>query len=232
MEIEESLNELSFHKSCQTKVLKTKSVFLSAYPGFITFGKTFEKSYLSQSYFKFFPFELYKLYIAIINILKFLTEDETASNGDLILKRSDTVAYFWKGVNLNVNGKNKKCVLFCIETTENVVKISMTLSELHNFIIGLKSTIIICLCLNTIENELIIEACNQELDSVLKLKDYSKAKVFVEQFVKKNNNIKKEDCFQLAQLLTYYFDIIILVHKFISMSNFEENVIQNIISAT
>ncbi len=230
--MEESLNKLSFEKSCQTKVLRTKSVFLSAYPGFITFGKTCEKSYQAKSYFKFFPFELYKLYIAIINILKFLTSEETDLNGGLILKRSDTIAYFWNGVTLNIDGTNKKTVLFCIETTENLEKISMTLSELHNFIIALKSTVIICLCLNTIENELLIQACNLEIDSLLKLKDYSAAKLFVEQFVKKNKYFENEEIFQLVQLIHYYFDLIVLVHKFISMSKFEENIIEKIMSAS
>ncbi len=230
MDIEETLSELHFNLSCHTKVLKAKSVFISAYPGFIVFGRAIQKFYPAQTYFKFSPFELHKLYVAIIKILTFFTEENPKEKQGVILRRSESITYFWIGVVLNVNGRNEKIVSFGIET-ECILKIQMNLSDLHNFITALKSTIVICLCLSTEESEIITAASNLDIDTLLKLKEYSEAKHFVVQFLKMNNYPENQETFKLIQLIHYYFDIIVLVHKFTSMSKFEKNVIEEILSA-
>jgi hypothetical protein len=223
MESEENLSELGFDKSCQTKVLLTNSVFLSAYPGFIVFGKTQRKSYETKNYFKFFPFELYKLYVAIIKILTFFTEEEPQLIQGLILQRSNNIVYFWTGITLVTNGKIEKLVSFCIETEENISKLQMTLSDLHNFISAMKSTIVICLCLNNNESEMMLAASDLSINLILKLKNYSDAKTFVQDFIQKNKIIDSNQTFQLIQLIHYYLEIIVIVHKFSSMSQFDKN---------
>jgi hypothetical protein len=230
--MDEILTELPFNKSCYTSVLKVFSVFISAYPGFIVFGKTLTKSYKEKSYFKFSPFELYKLYIAIIQILNFFTGENPQIKGGLILERnkSHKIVYFWDSAIFVIDGKEEKYVSFGIETKECVTKIDMTLSELHNFIQALKSTILISLCLTNFENELIICASSLDLVNLKKLKNYGDTKDFVVKFMKKHNNYDDET-FKFAQLIIYYFDIILLLHKFSSMCQFQENISEQILSA-
>ncbi len=230
--MEESLCELQFDKSCHTKVLKSSSLFLSAYPGFIVFGKTFTKSYPEKSYFKFSPFELYKLYISIIKILTFFTEENPQITNGIILERAkiDKIIYFWSGRTLLIDEEEQKLVTFGIETKNSeTLKISMTFSELHNFIKALKSTITISLCLNNIENELIFAATNLDINILQELKDYSKTKVFIDKFMKENHYAENQESF--IQLILYYFEIIILLHKFSSMCKYEENILEQILSA-
>jgi hypothetical protein len=230
METEETLSELSFEKSCNTKVLKAKSVFLSAYPGYIVFGKTLTTVYEAKNYFKFYVFELYKLYIAIIKILTFLTEENSETLQGLILKRNFNTVYYWSGITLNIDGKDEKFVVFNIETEVKTIKLQMNISELHNLISALKSSIIICLCLSTQESEILSEASQIKVDLILKLKNYSDTKHFVEQFLKKYNYKEHQETYKLTQVVSYYTDIIILLHKFTSMSNFNENVFEEILS--
>ncbi len=231
IEMEESLSELSFEKSCNTKVLKSKSVFLSAYPSYIVFGKTFSTVYEAKKYFKFYIFELYKLYIAIIKILNFFTEENPETLQGLILKRNFNIVYYWSGVTLNIDGKDEKFVLFNIETEVQTFKLQMNLSELHNLIFALKSSIIISLCLSTQESEILTEASQIELKSILTLNSYNNTKHFVEQFKKKLNYGDDQETYKLTQLVLYYKDIIILMHKFTSMTNFNENIIEEILTA-
>jgi hypothetical protein len=231
--MEETLSELSFKDSCLTAVLKSSSVFISAYPGFLVFGKTFTRSYSEKSYFKFSPFELYKLYISIIQILNFFTEDNPKITKGLILERNKSykILYFWTSSILIVNDKEEKFVSFGIETEESFsIKIKMTLYELHNFITALKSTIIISLCLPTFENELMIAASNLDLSLLKKMKNYSETKEFVKAFMKQNNK-ENEEVFKFIQLIHYYHDIILIVHKFSSMCEFEENIGEQILTA-
>jgi hypothetical protein len=229
--MEETLCELSFDKSCHTKVLKANSVFLSAYPGFIVFGRTHSKSYPAKSYFKFSPFELYKLYLAIIKVLIFFTEENPQETKGLILERCHKIVYFWTGIKVLKDGINEKIVTLGIEKQDDIIKIPITLSELHNFITALKSTIIICLCLNNLENEIIKVVSNLEINTFLKLKDYKETKMFVEKFLQENK-YENQETFRLIELIHYYFDIILVTNKLTSMSNFENNVIKEILSAT
>jgi hypothetical protein len=230
--MEESLKELQFHESCQTKVLKAFSVFISAYPGFIVFGQTFTRYYPEKSYFKFSPFELYKLYIAIIQILTFFTEENPEKTNGIILKRSKTnkIVYFWSGRRLLIDEEEEKLVTFGIEKENSeTLKINMSLSELHNFITALKSTITICLCLNDLDNEIIFALSNLDISILQKLKDYNETKDFVYKFMKEHNYSENQE--SLIQLILYYFEIIILLNKFSSMCKYEENVLEQILSA-
>jgi len=235
--MEESLGELHFNKSCQTKVLSKLSVFLSAFPGFIVFGQTYTKFYPKGTYFKFSVFEVYKLYIAIIKILTFLIEDEPIICEGLMLERdkSNKIVYYWRGIRLLIDGIEEKLVAFGIERkNEERVEIKMTLSELHNFIQCLKSTITICLCLNDIENDIIIAASALDIERIKKLKSFKERKDFVRYFLTQETNSVDEnfqDSFKLTELLIYYFDIIVLLSKLSSMSQYEENISEEILSA-
>jgi hypothetical protein len=234
--MEETLSELPFEKSCLTTVLKKVSVFLSAYPGFIVFGMTLTTSYLEKRYFKFSPFELFKLYIAIIQILKYFTEENPEFTKGLILERNKIkkIVYFWNSSTLIIDGNEEKVISFCIENEDSIlVKINMTLEELHNFIKVLKSTITFSLCLSTFQNEVIIAASNLELSSLKKLNCYDNTKVFVKTFMKNLDNSKNDEEFKLIQLIHYYYDLIILIHQLSTMTEFqEENIFAKILSAT
>jgi hypothetical protein len=233
--MEEILSELNFHLSCQTKALKCFSVFLSAYPGFIVFGKTFTNSYNKQNYFKFSVFEIYKLYIAIIQILNYLTEENPTVSKDVILERDqiNKTIYYWRGVKLLINGQNKKFIFFGIEKEDSERnEIPMTLLEVHNFIKALKSSIIISLCLKNLENDLLICASNLEINTLKKLTENSERKLFVENFLKKYTDLSEnEEIFKLTELILYYFEIILILHKFSSMCAFDENIFEEILSA-
>jgi hypothetical protein len=229
--MEDTLSELHFHKSCQTKVLKKISVFLSAYPGFIVFGQTFSKSYLEETYFKFSVFELYKLYIAIINILIYFTEVNPIISKELILQRASKIVYYWRGVTLFIDDVEEKFIIFGIEKKHSEkLEIKFSLSELHNFIKALKSTIVISLCLSEIENETIIAATKLEINVLKKFKNFDHTKEFVQKFLSEHN-YNFEDSYKLTELVIYYYDIIILINKFSSMCQFEENICDQILSA-
>ncbi len=229
--MEEKLSTLSFKNSSYTTVLKVFSVFMSAYPGYIVFGKTYTQSYQENSYFKFSPFEVYKLYIAIIQILKFFTEEDPQIKQALILERSKCfkIVYFWDSTILRINEKEEKFISFGIETEESISKINMTLVELHNFITALKSTVLISLCLTNFETEVLINASNLDLAALKKLNNYRDTKVFVNKYVK--NNSDNEDSFKLTQLIIYYYDIIIIIHKFTTMCQFQDNITEEILTA-
>jgi hypothetical protein len=232
--MDDKLSKLSFNKSSFTIVLNVLSVFMSAYPGFIVFGKSDSQSYEEKSYFKFCPFELYKLYIAIIQILKFFTEENPQITKSLILVRNkcDKIVYFWNGTTLMINEKEEKFISFGIETEDRTLKIDMTLLEVHNLINALKSTILISLCLTNSEIEILIKASDLQLSSLKTLKNYCDTKTFVESYLKTNStNLKEEDTYKLTQLILYYYDIILLIHKFSTMCQFEENISEQILSA-
>jgi hypothetical protein len=232
--MEDSFCELKFNESLFTTVLKSFSVFLSAFPGFIVFGKTFTTSYPQNCYFKFSPFELYKLYIAIIQILNYFIEDTPKITRGIILERNETTrsVYFWNSTSLIINEKEEKVIFFGIENEDGIIlKIKMSLPELHNFINALKSVISLSLCLTTLQNELIITASSLEISTLKKLKNYGDAKSFVEKFIQLNN-IQTDEVFKFIQIIHYYFDIIVLIHKFSTMCQFEENICDQILSAT
>jgi hypothetical protein len=235
--MEESLSELHFNKSLQTKVLRKLSVFLSAYPGYIVFGQTYTKFYSQGRYFKFSVFELYKLYTAIIQILTYLTEEKPIITKGLILERdkSAKIVYYWRGISLVIDNIEEKFFAFGIENkNDQNEEIKMNLLEVHNFIQCLKSTITICLCLNNIESEIFLAASNLEINRIIKLKAYKERKNFVSNFLAEETSYSQsdlQDSFKFTELLSYYFDIVILLNKLSSMSQFEEKICEQILSA-
>jgi hypothetical protein len=231
--MEECYGELTFEKSYLTNVLKVFSGFISAYSGFIVFGQTFAKSYRKNQYFKYSVFEIYKLYIAIIQILTFFTQEEPLITSGIILdkERPQKTVYYWKGVILTINGINTKIIILGSETehSENNFKIEMSFSELHNFIRALKAIVPMCLCLNAKETEVICATSILKIDELKKLKKYEHAKVFVEQFLE--DNTKNQETFKFIQIIHYYFEVILVLNKLTSMSQFDENIFEEILSA-
>lgn len=67
---------------------------------------------------------------------------------------------------------------------------------------------------------------------MFKLKDYKEATIFVKKFLKENQNCENQETFRLIELIHYYFDIILVTNKLTSMSNFENDIIKEILSAT
>jgi hypothetical protein len=232
--------DLLFSKSLQTKALKTISSFISAFPGFIVFGKTSATVYKKGSYFKFSVFEVYKLYLSFFQILNFFTNDDIddCDRKGLILHRenlNNEEVYFWQGLEVtHSKNNNKKYIKFGIEKstdTEVRSEIYMTLEDLPNFIKALKSSILICLCLNDIESELIIYASNQSPDEILNLRKKSDAKEFVLKFLIEQKYQKDNiSTVTLIQVVQYYCDILILLNKLNSLSTFEEDIGKKILN--
>jgi hypothetical protein len=231
--------DLHFSKSIQTKALKVTSVFISAFPGYIVFGKTCDKVYRKGSFFYFSVFEVYKLYLSFFKILSFFTsdtlEDEDEKKG-LILEHDNLSveeSYYWYGLELT-NSKNvtNKYIKFAIERKSSTIcQIHMTLNDLQNFVKALKSSVLISLCLNDIENELIILASANSPEQILKLKSESEAKDFVLKFLsEKTEKTENASVIVFIQLLQYYNDILVLLNKLNSLCSLEENIGEKILN--
>ena len=64
---------LKFCDSCLNLSLRQKDHFISAFPGKIVFGKCNPLGYTKKKYFEFKIFDLYKLYLAIFDIIKYFS---------------------------------------------------------------------------------------------------------------------------------------------------------------
>jgi hypothetical protein len=81
-------NEFLFSESCENFGLDIPFTFMSSYPGAVVFGKVNKDGYVKEKLFQFEVFECYKLYLAIVQILSFLTNPNEQTDKGLILEGS------------------------------------------------------------------------------------------------------------------------------------------------
>ena len=92
------MEDISLENNCKCIAFEYSDLFICAFPGKIVFGEVCCQDFVQHRYFKFLHFEIFNLYLALVNILNFLVseEDEIEPKG-LILQLTNDILYFWQG---------------------------------------------------------------------------------------------------------------------------------------
>jgi hypothetical protein len=215
-----------FSDCCLNLALNKPLHFLSAFPTKIVFGKCSPIGFLKFQCFQFQLNELFKLYFAIFEIVKFFAKNNTVLEKKLILSKFDK-NYYLDGKVLLINNEEKKVGIFGIEQLsgeDNYVpyELFFTDIELNDFIYALLKVIPSALCLKSREL-LLFQKAAQEVPKTIKcLRVEKNCEQFVKFFLKE---ISKEICevsiYNLTSFLNYYCEIILIFHKFQTLFNNE-----------
>ncbi len=134
-------------------------------------------------------FEIYKLYLAIVNILNFLTGQNNELNKDLILTNESGDNYFWIGSNLVRN--NELCIIikFGIEKQDNIIfEVHFSLKNFQNFFFCFKKLMITSLCLKQIEIDFIQFVILLQIEKLSQIDNQKVATECVALFFKDSKN--------------------------------------------
>jgi hypothetical protein len=221
-------------ESCANLALEIPNTFMSAYPGFIVFGKVKLNAFEQNRFFKFGVFEVYKLYLAIVNILNFMTGQNDDLNKDLILTNENGDNYYWIGTNLMRNNKLCKIVKFGIEKQDTITyELHFTLNNFQNFFFCLKKLLITSLCLKQMHVDFIHFIIVLPIEKLAKIDDKKVAMECVDLFLKDSKNDGSELLSNQTffDLLNYYEEIIIILNKLVSIQvpNYRKNIIKRIL---
>jgi hypothetical protein len=203
---------------------------MSSYPTIIVFGKVNKTGYLKGKYLKFEIFQYYKLYLAIVNILTFLTSSVEVSDRGLI-HQSDEENYFWIGHKLLINNKDRKIVKIGIEKNDQITyEIVFSIKQLQFFFIALKNVILSSLCLKDTENNFFKFLLSKSPETYKKDEDLSN---YIEEFIHVQNlkTVTEHQKYLLHNVSCYYKEIIIIAFKLESLRqpNFRHNILEQLI---
>ena len=215
-----------FSESCESFALDTPFLFISSYPGLIVFGKVNKKGFKKGQFFKFGIFECYKLYLAIIKILSFLTSSDKTDKA--LILQSDEHNYFWIGTTVLTNNKEQKIIKLGIEKDDNITfEIQFVLKNFQFFFNGLSKVIRSCLCLREVENNLILFLLEKNPKEYASIEDIHNC---VETFIKMKN-INENNRSHLINVISYYKEIMIILFKLKSLEhpNFRREIVSNLI---
>jgi hypothetical protein len=213
-----------FRDSCLSLALNKSLHFLSAFPTKIIFGKCSPIGFLMAHCFQFQLDELFKLYFAIFEIVKYFALNDTVLQKQLILSKFEQ-NYFVVGKVLWINNEEKKVGVFGIEQLSEehssiFYELHFTDLELNDFIYTLLKVIPSALCLKSRELLLFQKAAQESPKTIKSLRIEKNCEQFVKQFLKE---INKENCevsvYNLANFLNYYCEIILIFHKFQTLFN-------------
>lgn len=204
--------------SCLTLALKKDFTFISAFPGFLTFGFVAKTHYKKNKYFHFSHFDLSKLYSAILHIVHFIADDtDQIVKTDILTKQIEDieVKYFILG---NIIA-NDKIVKFRLEANLEIFELSFTVFQLNDFLCLLNDIIMACLCLQAIEKDMICNAILKPLEEIVNFQNVETAKNFL--LTHYGNTLCITQIENLTTSFVHYNFIIILLHKFKSLINKE-----------
>jgi hypothetical protein len=216
---EPNIEELSLNDTNSTFALVVPSIFLSSFPGFIAFGEVSQYIYKSGKVFKFDIFIIYKLYLTIVKILTFFTDQSVSSIGPQLFHSYDekNENYFWSGHVIISGEERKKIIKIGIETNDNIIfEIIFQIEQFQNLFYCLQKSILNCLCLKESENLFIELFLEENIETIKRLKSDPN---FTIAFIKSAK--EKLGIFisvrHLKNLFTYYFEVIIILHKLKSL---------------
>ena len=125
---------------------------------------------------------------------------------------------------------DKKIVQFCIEINFHSFELSFTPFELNDFLNCITEVTLACLCLNSLEKEMLIAAILQPVENIISFQNHVHAKKYLDTIYNKNTCIIIIE--NMTTVLVHYNAIVLILHKFKSLVNpesiIEEN--QNIIN--
>jgi hypothetical protein len=214
-----------FDDSCLTLALNKSLNFVSAFPKKVVFGKCSPIGFRKHKCFQFQLNELYKLYLAIFEIVKFFALNIILEK-QLVLSKFDQ-NYFLVGKVLWINNEEKKVAVFGIEqvTEENngvTYELFFTDLELNDFIYGLLKVIPSALCLKPIELLLFYKATEQSTKTIKSFMVEKNCTQFVRQFsTELNKEMYEVSIYNLKTFLSYYSEVILIYHKFQTLFNHE-----------
>jgi hypothetical protein len=220
----------AFGESCLNLALNKSLHFISAYPTKIVFGKCFPKGYIKSKCFQYQISELYKLYSAIFEVVKFFALTGSLEK-ELVLSKCNQ-NYFLVGKILWINDKEEKVGVFGIEelSEDNVYSIVYELFftdiELNEFIYALIKVIPSSLCLTSQEIILFQKASKASSKEIILLREEKHSKQFIKKFLKDfekelSDEILDVSIYNLSTFLTYYCEIILISHKVQTLLNIE-----------
>ena len=218
--------ENKFSDSCLNLSLRQKDHFISAFPGKIVFGKCTPTGYINKHYFEFQIFELYKLYLAIIDIIKNFSDDSTFEK-HLILSKCN-YNYFFSVEILNNNASESFQVAnFGIEYNSEIIhEVTFLDNEFNTFLYTLEKIVPLSMCLSSIESFLFKTASKESAKVIYGFQEDENCMKFVKTFLSKNKEdinhmeMKSIDC--LVTFLNYYSEIILIFHKLQSLINISD----------
>lgn len=215
--------DFNFSNSCKTLISQNSEIFVSAFPGKIIFGNVNQVGYQKFKYFKFNHFEIFNFFVALTNIFKFLSDSTTRNTGNrgVILTLNNFEVYYWMVKDLFINNSNQKQIVFGIEKQSEVVfELNLTLKELNELINIIAQTILSCLCLKSIEKQLLESVTLQSTEDILALKDHKTCEKFIKHFEEINKfSIDSVQISNLLDTVIYYNDLLIIIQKLKSMYN-------------
>ena len=222
---------LKFSDSCLNLSLRQKDHFISAFPGKIVFGKCNPLGYKKKEYFEFKIFDLYKLYLAIFDIIKYFSGDSILEK-QLILSNQGFHYFFYVKMLTNENSEDFQVASFAIEHNNEIVfEVSFLDIEFNTFLYTLEKIIPLSMCLSAIENALFKKASKESAKIIHGFREDLNCTQFVKNFFNNNQDeiqdmeIKSIDC--LSTFLNYYCEIILIFHKLQSVINNAENPFDN-----
>ena len=218
-------DKLCLQSSCLTIALKKDFCFISSFPGFLTFGFVTRNHYEKNKFFLFSHFELSKLYSAILKMIHFMADNlDNIDKSEVLTKEIDNcnVRYLIVGIR---NAK-EKIVKFCLECNLESFDLPLTYFELNDFLNTLTDIIIGCLCLTSIEKEMIQNIMVQPLEDLITFQSFVDAKKYLST-IYAEKSVCLSSIENMATLIVHYHFIIIILHKFKSLVN-PELFLQNI----
>jgi hypothetical protein len=208
---------LSF--SCETFALLKSPLFMSSFPSYVIFGKTFKNiKYVPGKFFKIGYFEACKVFASIVYIGSFLTSDIDSSKG-VILENNQNETYFWTGITVLHNDESVKMIKLSIMQSDKIVfEVLFSVEEMNNFMYLFQRCLLSCLCLKDYEEQFILKVASESCEKIFLAKtNRTIAMQMVEDFLKESQALTKDVTSSLIELLRYYKDIIIIIKQLIAM---------------
>ena len=208
--------KLCLQTSCLNLALKKDFCFMSSFPGFVIFGYVSKNHYEKNKYFQFSHFELSKLYLAILKMIHFMADNtESIEKSEVLTKEIDNcnIKYSIAGSSYGIG----KIVKFCLEVHSESFELSLTYFELNDFLNSITDIIIACLCLTSIEKEMIENIIVQPLDDLITYINIAHAKKYITTIYEKTTCIST--IHNMSRVLVHYNCIVIILHKLKTLVN-------------
>jgi hypothetical protein len=210
-----SREELWIEKSCETYILKRVPFLISAFPGYLIFGRTDRgQKYEDLNCLKFNFYEYSKLSDCITKCIIFIAEDNEETNTTLISENGN-VAYRWQGVLKSVNNVTEKCIKFIVSNGLQSNELTFSVIEFNNLLRLIKRCVLSSLCLKDEEEVFITDLLKKDRDFIVSCKTLSVAYDFAEHYFKSKclRQLKKAS---FIELMCYHNE------SFLVLKNLEE----------
>lgn len=193
-----------------TLSLKKKDLYLSAFEGFLIFGKVKKRQYETES-FIFYSYELKDLYEMIVNIVTFFASKNLTSSSQKLVKNNGTLCYTWCGKNILENGQTTKIVVLQAinEQQQQIYELIFQITDINILVKCIAMSFLSTLNMKNEQKFIFLIIIKQEFDTIKNMKENQN--MFLE-FMKKQGQLFKQD-FELYQLFVYYFDEVDILSK-------------------